>query len=556
MSGPGVLFAPGLLLYIRVEEISMRRAIVVLPFLAVSLLRAQQREPVDLNVLTQIKAQAFRHSQVMDNLFYLSEVYGPRVNNSANHRAAAEWAMERLRSYGLQNVHLEKWGPFGSGWQIKHFYGALTEPAYQSLIGFPLAWTPGTNGPVKGEAILAPMTTQADFAKYKGKLRGKIVLIAEPKVVLMHTEPEAHRLTDQEIEARTNVADASRLSAYVPSAQLTAGRAAPPAPVDPALARQFRNDLNQFLKDEGALVVLNYGTNGDGGTVFGTFGGSQDPSAPVPPPMAAITPDHYNRIARLLQHGMKPMLEFDIATEYYNDDPMGFNIVGEIPGTTKKDEVVMLGGHFDSWQGGTGATDNGTGSSVAIEAVRILTALHKPMARTVRIALWGGEEEGLLGSKAYVQAHFAPRDTMKLTPEYAKLDAYYNDDSGSGKFRAVSATGNDATAAIFASWIAPIHDLGIEAVTGATMAPTANPGGTDHTSFLWIGLPGIGFMQDPLEYNTRTHHSNMDLYDRVQVGDVMQGAAIEAWFVYNTATRPAMLPRIETPAPLPVGNKP
>lgn len=230
---------------------------------------------------------------------------------------------------------------------------------------------------------------------------------------------------------------------------------------------------------------------------------------------------------------------------------MGFNIVGEIPGTTKKDEVVMLGGHFDSWQGGTGATDNGTGSSVAMEAVRILTSLHTPMARTVRIALWGGEEEGLLGSKAYVQKHFAPRDTMKQTPEYAKLDAVYNDDGGTGRFRGVSAAGSDVTAAIFASWIAPIRDLEITAVTGATAAPMREPAGTDHTSFLWVGLPGFGFMQDPMEYSTRTHHSNMDVYDRVQQGDVEQGAAIEAWFVYNTATRKEMLPRIPAPNPLP-----
>ena len=267
--------------------------------------------------------------------------------------------------------------------------------------------------------------------------------------------------------------------------------------------------------------------------------------------MAAITPEHYNRIARLLEHGMKPKLQFDIQTEYARDDQMGFNIVGEIPGTTKKDEVVMVGGHFDSWQGGTGATDNGTGSSVAMEAVRILTTLHKPMARTVRIALWGGEEEGLLGSKGYVQEHFAPRDTMKLTPEYAKLDAYFNDDSGTGRFRGISASGNDQTAAIFRQWAAPIRDLEFQAVSGATTAPTREPGGTDSTTFLWVGLPGFGFMQDPMEYSTRTHHSNMDLYDRVQPGDVMQGSAIEAWFAYNAATRSEMLPRLPTPEPLP-----
>jgi carboxypeptidase Q len=207
----------------------------------------------------------------------------------------------------------------------------------------------------------------------------------------------------------------------------------------------------------------------------------------------------------------------------------------------------MVGGHFDSWQGGTGATDNGTGSSVAMEAVRILATLKKPMARTVRVALWGGEEEGLYGSLAYVQQHFAPRDTMKKTPEYDKLDVYFNDDSGSGKFRAVSALGNAQLAEIFQSWIAPIKDLGIESVVGLTAGPQREPGGTDSTSFSWIGLDGVGFMQDPLEYGTRTHHSNMDLYDRVQKGDVMQGAMIEAWFAYNAATRSEMLPRIETP---------
>ena len=515
----------------------------------------QAGDKVDLNTLTQIKREAFQHSQVMENLYYMSEVYGPRVNNSRNHRAAAEWAMQEMKSWGLQNVQLEKWGPFGYGWQIKKFYGALETPAYASLIGFPLAWTPGTNGPVTAEAVLAPLHSEADFAKYRGKLKGKIVLIFDPRELSMHTEPEAHRLTDAEIEARTQTPDPSR-NGFGGGAR--SGAAAPrpgeftPASLSTAApsGRILRNKVNTFLKEEGVAVALTPGYNGDGGTIFASYGGSQDPKDPVGPPMAAITPEQYNRICRLLQHGTTPKLTFDIDTEYQKDDLMGFNVVGEIPGTTKADEVVMVGGHFDSWQGGTGATDNGTGSSVAMEAVRILATLHKPMARTVRVALWGGEEEGLYGSLAYVQQHFAPRDTMKKTPEYDKLDVYFNDDSGSGKFRAVSALGNAQLAAIFQSWIAPVKDLGIVAVTGLTAGPTVEPGGTDSTSFSWIGLNGIGFMQDPLEYGSRTHHSNMDLYDRVQKGDVMQGAMLEAWFAYNTATRPEMLPRIETPDPL------
>jgi carboxypeptidase Q len=508
-------------------------------------------EKIDLAVLHQIKAEAFQRSQVMDHLFYISDVYGPRITDSPNHRAAAEWIMKRLESYGLQNVHLEPWGPFGNSWQYKKFYGALVEPAYAPLIGFPLAWTPGTNGPVTAEAVLAPIHTQADFEKYHGKLRGKIVLIADPKIISMHTEPEARRLTDEDIQARTTVEDPSHLGGFPGAARRGAAPAAAPPPPPPGGALKLRNDTSKFLSDEGVLVAVNYGTNGDGGTVFASFGGSQNPADPTPPPMVAITPEHYNRIARLIQHKMAPKVTFDIEAETYKTDQMGFNLVGEIPGTIKKDEIVALGGHLDSWQGGTGATDNGTGSSVAIEAVRILTTLHKPMARTVRIILWGGEEEGLLGSKFYVQQHFAPRDTMKQTPEYAKFDAYFNDDSGSGRFRGISADNNDEIAAIFKQWAAPIRDLDFQAVTGATAAPTLQPGGTDSTSFSWIGLDGFGFMQDPLEYSTRTHHSNMDLYDRVQPGDVMQGAAIEAWFVYNTATRPAMLPRLDTPLPPP-----
>jgi carboxypeptidase Q len=525
--------------------------------LLISTAPAQEQggDKVDLNVLTQIKREAFQHSQVMENLYYLSEVYGPRVNNSRNHRAAAEWAMQEMKAWGLQNVHLEKWGPFGYGWQIKKFYGALETPAYASLIGFPLAWTPGTNGPVTAEAVLAPLHSEADFDKYRGKLKGKIVLIFDPRELAMHTEPEAHRLTDAEIEARTQTPDPSR-NGFGGGAR--GGAAAPrpgeftPASLSTAApsGRILRNKVNTFLKEEGVAVALTPGYNGDGGTIFASYGGSQDPKDPVGPPMAAITPEQYNRICRLLQHGTTPKLTFDIDTEYQKDDLMGFNVVGEIPGTTKADEVVMVGGHFDSWQGGTGATDNGTGSAVAMEAMRILATLKKPMARTVRVALWGGEEEGLYGSLAYVQQHFAPRDTMKKTPEYDKLDVYFNDDSGSGKFRAVSALGNAQLAAIFQSWIAPVKDLGIEAVTGLTAGPTTEPGGTDSTSFSWIGLDGIGFMQDGLEYGSRTHHSNMDLYDRVQKGDVMQGAMLEAWFAYNAATRPEMLPRIETPEPL------
>jgi len=561
-----------------------KAAAMVAAVLLISSATAQELagDKVDLDALAQIKHEAFDDSQVMENLFYIADVYGPRVTNSRNHRAAAEWAMKQMKEWGLQNVHLEKW-PFGYGWQIKKYYGAMESPAYASIPGFPLAWSPGTNGLITAEPIWAPIHSKADFPKYHGKLKGKIVLMFDPAPLTLHTRADAQPSpTDEEIVARGGArgggfggrgaaaaGGAPGAPGLAPAGGPGAGGAAADrdpsgrgrpgegtwdyTPTSLALANAknsvLRAEVNTYMKDEGAAMVLTPGYNGDGGTIFGTYGGSEDPKAPVPPPLVAIGAEHYNRIVRLLQHNITPKLTFDIQVEYQKDDQNAFNVIGEIPGTTKKDEIVMLGGHFDSWQGGTGATDNGTGSSVAMEAVRILATLHKPMARTVRVALWGGEEEGLFGSLAYVQQHFAPRDTMKKTPEYDKLDVYFNDDSGSGKFRGVSALGNSELAAIFQSWIAPIKDLGIEAVTGLTAGPTLQPGGTDSTSFSWIGLDGIGFMQDPLEYGTRTHHSNMDLYDRVQAGDVMQGSMIEAWFAYNAATRQDMLPRIETPAP-------
>ena len=528
-------------------------------------------DKVDLDVLAQIKQEAFQNSHVMENLYSISEVYGPRVTNSRNHRAAAEWAMKQMKEWGLQNVHLESF-PFGYGWQIKKFYAAMETPAYAPLIGFPLAWTPGTKGPIQADAVWAPIHSKEDFAKYKGKLRGKVLLMFDPPHLTLHTRADAAPSpTDEEILERSNgprgggggrgpgAGAGASPAGGAPGAPRGRGRPDEGTweytPTSLALAEEknhlLRNEVNAFLAEEGVAVALTPGYNGDGGTIFSTYGGSQDPKDPVPPPMVAITPEQYNRIVRLLQHGTTPKLTFDVAVEYQKADQNAFNVIGEIPGTTKPDEVVMLGGHFDSWQGGTGATDNGTGSAVAMEALRILATLHKPMARTVRVALWGGEEEGLYGSIAYVQQHFAQRDTMKKTPEYDKLDVYFNDDGGSGRFRGVSAGGSPEMAAIFKSWIEPIKDQHIVAVSGGNgFRPTAQPGGTDSTSFSWIGLNGIGFQQDGLEYGTRTHHSNMDLYDRVQKDDVMQGSMIEAWFAYNAATRAEMLPRMPTPEPL------
>ena len=314
-------------------------------------------DKVDLTIVNRIKAEAFQNSQVMDHLFYLSDVYGPRLTNSPGHRAAAEWILKRLREYGMQNVKAEKWGPFGQSWQLKRFSAHLLEPQYQPLIGMPLAWTSSTNGVVTGEPILAPLRTDADLDAFKGKLKDKIVLIMEPKSVAMSTNPLARRYTDEELLAREKVSDPSRLGIF-------GGGPGGPAPLtreqrEAAIA--FRKKRNQYLKDEGALVVLQYGATGDGGTVFVAAGGSREAADPIPPPTVALTPEHYNRIARLIAHKIPVKLEFDVQSEFLTDTTDSFNVVGEIPGKEKKDELVMLGGHLDSWHGGTGATDNGAG---------------------------------------------------------------------------------------------------------------------------------------------------------------------------------------------------
>ena len=366
-----------------------------------SFAQATGGDKVDLDALAQIKTEAFQHSQVMENLFWMSEVYGPRVTNSRNHKLAAEWAMKQMQEWGLKNVHLEKW-PFGYGWQIKHFYAAMETPVYAAFTGFPLAWTPGTNGPITVEPVWAPIHSKADFAKYHGKLKGKALLMFDPAPLTLHTRADAQPSpTDEEILARggarggggggaRGVAAAGAAPNRDPS-----GRGRPGegeweyTPTSLALANAkngvLRNEVNAFLKEEGVAISITPGYNGDGGTIFSTYGGSENPKDPIPPPIVAIGAEQYNRLVRLLQHGITPKLNFDIAVDYQKEDQNAFNVIGEIPGTTKPDEVVMLGGHFDSWQGGTGATDNGTGSSVAMEAVRILATLHKPWR--VRFAL-------------------------------------------------------------------------------------------------------------------------------------------------------------------------
>jgi carboxypeptidase Q len=500
------------------------------------------QERVDLDGIYRIKAEGFQRSKVMEITSWLTDVYGPRVTNSPGFRKAGEWAVTEMKSWGLANVKLEPFGPFGRGWSNEKFYAMATTPGGSfPLIGMSQVWTAGTNGLISGDAISAIVESPDDFAKYKGQLKGKVVLTTGPRDVLPVWNPPASRYTvDQlrELEAET---DANPRAGSYGGRNDRPDRQPPAAGGGRGAAQSFSARRMQFFSEEGALALISPG-RGDGGTVFVQGGGSREASAPPGLPTISIAAEHYGRMYRTLEKKMPVRIELDIRNVFH-DDPLSFNVVAEIPGTDKAGEVVMLGAHFDSWQSGTGATDNAAGSAVMMEAIRILKQSGLPLRRTVRLALWGGEEQGLLGSRAYVTEHFASRADMVLKPEHARISCYFNVDNGTGAIRGVYLQGNEAVAPIFEAWMKPFNNIGMSTLT------IRDTGGTDHQSFDAVGLPAFQFIQDPLEYGTRTHHSNMDVYERVQEEDMRKNAVIVAAFVYHAANRTEKLPRKPLPSP-------
>ena len=529
--------------------------------------------------IQRIRDEGMNRSQVMQTLSYLSDVIGPRLTASPGMKRANEWTRDQLTKWGLQNAHLEAWGPFGRGWTLKRFSAQVTEPVDIPLIAYPKAWSPGLASPLTAEVVYVDAKTEADLERFKGKLNGKIVLTAPMRDVAAHFDPQGTRLNEKELLA---LADA-------PEPRPGAGRGNFNNSAFRAL-QELAGAKMRFFQAEGAALLIDP-SRGDGGTIF--VQSAQVPAPPrdpnattptrgIPPydksapkvtPQLVLAVEQYNRIVRMLQAGEPVKMTVDLAVAWQDTDPMGYNTIAEIPGTDLKDEIVMLGGHMDSWHSGTGATDNGAGVSVAMEAVRIIQALGLKPRRTIRIALWSGEEQGLLGSRAYVAEHFgsmqnpatsaapatggannglgggagngngtAPAGpTLVTKAEYEKLSAYFNLDNGTGKIRGVYLQGNESVRSLFRQWLAPFRDM------GATTLSIANTGGTDHLSFDAIGLPGFQFIQDEIEYDTRTHHSNQDVFDRIQADDMKQAATIMAAFVYQTAMRDEKLPR--KPAP-------
>ncbi len=536
-------------------------------FLLVLALPAFGQDRVDLGVVDRIKAEAFERSKVMETLRNLTDVHGPRLTGSPGFEDAAKWAMGELNGYGLEKVHLEKWGPFGRAWTLEQSSLEMVEPRYSPLTAVPLAWSASSNGPVTADLVLAPIhgsfregpkkfkeEWQAYQANWTGKLRGKIVLISVPKVPAQQSNPQFRRFTDADL--------ADMAKAPAPAAKVSAKRLEDLEWPEPAEIGKFFNSLPDSLMDqvydlydqvadergtffakEGVAGVVLEDERAHEGLLFGEAAGGFKAAGTPAPPTFVVTAEQYNRIARLVEHQDPVRLRLNLKATAPNRDVDGLNIIGEIPGGDKKDEFVMIGAHFDSWHTGTGATDNGAGSAVMIEVMRILKALNLKMDRTVRIGLWSGEEEGLFGSRAYVKEHFADPKTMRVTSEHGKLSGYFNLDNGSGKIRGVYLQGHDAMRPIFETWLAPFRDLGVTTVS------IRNTGGTDHLSFAAVGLPGFQFIQDPLDYGTITHHSDMDTWDHAVPEDLMQASAVIATVVYETAVRKDMLPRRELPKP-------
>jgi hypothetical protein len=528
--------------------------------LPLSAVAQDKSDKIDSAVTARIIDEGMNRSKVMDILTSMCDVNGPRLTWSPEFYQAAQWAVKQMGEFGLANPHLESGEPLGRAWTLKNYHAGVIGRRNFPLISFPMAWSPGVSA--TADVVYFDATTDSAIETYRGKLGGKFVLMDTVRQVKAHFDPEATREADSTLIDLANADDPANRRGRGGRFQMT----------DEQKRRALVNfHKMQLLEKEGATAILRV-SRGDGGNIFvqGASAayhpdtpftkrvGPYEPNGPKVLPQIAVGVEHYNRLVRMIRKGEKPKIEMELEVATGKIDSL-YNVVAEIPGTDLADEVVMLGGHFDSWHGGTGATDDGTGSAAAMEAMRILKALDIKPRRTIRVALWDGEEQGLHGSEAYVKAHFGHREEgkdgqpgeLKLLPGAEKFSVYFNHDNGSGKLRGVYMQGNESVRKIFRTWLAPFDSMGASTLT------LANTGGTDHLSFDAIGLPGFQFIQDELEYSSRTHHSTMDLVDRVQEADMKQAAVIMATFAYHAAMRDEKFPRKEMPKPAspPTGSR-
>jgi hypothetical protein len=534
------------------------RLLVTATVVALVATEALSQEKVDYAAVQKIRDEALgANSQVMETLRQLTDVIGPRLTGSPQLKTANEWTRKQLEDWGMANAHLESWGPFGRGWSFDRSSVTMVSPQGQAapLIALPKAWTPGTNGAVRGKVIRpGRLESEADLEKWKGKLDGAILLMGEPREL---------RAPDKNLFARYDDDELRKLSLFEiprPRGAAPAGTPGAPPPDPQALGRRFafQKTLREFLAREKVVATIEE-SGLDANVIRIGGGGSREKGEETGPLGLVMAAEHFNRIARLMDKKVDVELEIDVKARFHDDDPNAYNTIAEIPGSdpVKKNEIVMVGAHLDSWHPATGATDNAAGSAVAMEVMRILKDM-KPK-RTIRIGLWTGEEQGLLGSAAYVREHFgarpAPRPEDRGVPAFlrppagpitlkadqAKFSSYFNLDNGTGKVRGVYAQQNASAVPIFEEWIKPFADLGVTTVS------MRNTGGTDHLSFDAVGLPGFQMIQDEADYDTRTHHTNLDTYDRIQRDDMMQASAVMAALVYHAANRDELFPRKPLP---------
>ena len=533
--------------------------------ISVAVLPAAQAptEKIDQAAISRIRDEGLNRSQVMDHISWLSDVYGPRLTGGPQIMQASDWALKKFTEWGLSNPHRETF-QFGRGWSLVRFHAHMVEPQVQPIIGFPGSWTPSTKGTITADVVRVQIQSEADFEKYRGKLAGKIVLTQPAREVKMLDGLIVSRMGEKEL-AEAATMPAARGRGTAPAAgrgEAPGGRGAGRGGT-PNLASR----IQEFYKAEGVAALFNRGGNNvmasigsdlsiqqqrpDGGTIFPSGGGSRTSDPAMGLPTVTLAVEHYNRMVRILDKNIPVKVELLLETKFHEESsPNGFNTIAEIPGTDPalKDEVVLLGAHFDSLAAATGATDNATGSGAMMEAMRILKTVGVKPRRTIRVALWGAEEQGLLGARAYVREHLADPATMELKPGHGKISAYFNSDNGTGRVRGIWLQSNEAVKPIFEAWIAPLRDLGVVALGPRSVAST------DHAAFDQVGIPAFQFMVDRLEYNSRTHHSNMDTFDRVQRDDMVQQATVIAVFAYNAAMRDEKLPRKPLPAAQGRGN--
>lgn len=537
-----------------------------------------QAESADLRAVHLIKQEAYLNSHVMDYINLIADEHGSRMAGSPSYRSAASKAVSAFKQAGITQAGIESWGTFGRGWDWSRVHVQMKRPQETTLSAYPADFAPGTDGPVSGEVVFAPLWEHESDApengdiekkahqierwksKFRGQLRGKIVMLDHPLPFKLPEEPETYRIGEEEInsgvvsdydlpiEPGTVPALEWPMLAY-PIDKEESSQVWNVIPIEFATDRwrldaRITSRMDKFLVEEGVGAVLVAGWADVAGVIMHSDYGSPFSEDPLPPPSVVLMPEHYKRIHRLVKRGVPVTVEVDVDAEIY-EEAAGLNIVAEIPGGSRRNEIVMLGAHFDSWHGATGATDNAAGSAVVMEAMRILKKLNLPMKRTVRAALWGEEEKCFCGSRGYVVKHFADPVTMALKPAHENLSVYFNLDNGGGKIRGIYLQQNDMARPILEGWLAPFADQGVD------MFSITNTTGTDHLSFNAVGLPGFSFVQDPLDYDLNTHHSNVDHVDHLIPGDLMQAAAVMATAVYHAANSDEMMPRKTLPEALP-----